>query len=301
VREQLQRSISVREQQRQIIEARLQQTAKPGDGQDSAKDGSMPGPSAFPMKTPATSRRKAPPGLSIVAPSHEQFAHERVIQSAPLNQTFTGRYQPLPLTRHIQHQPSNLSSTSHMHQIPGSHPANRLPPISDVFAGEGLGQHREAQRAGFYTNPSANNSSHSNTRPGYPSPVQSGQGPQSARPREYRSAEEAQVELAGGRPELMPKLVHYSSHGQPQSPPSPGPRTAHPVSNGEMRINGLPTARRRGREEYEEGRSPPLGPAPSARRANGPFGEARESPETNARKKERFIALISEAWDLWHA
>ncbi|KFY48246.1 hypothetical protein V496_10300 [Pseudogymnoascus sp. VKM F-4515 (FW-2607)] len=46
MREQLQRSISVREQQRHIIESRLQQTARPGDAPiDSAKE--MPGPSAF--------------------------------------------------------------------------------------------------------------------------------------------------------------------------------------------------------------------------------------------------------------
>src|SRR4051812_41438680 len=39
MREQLQRSISVREQQRQLIEQRLQQTAKPGDApMESAKE-----------------------------------------------------------------------------------------------------------------------------------------------------------------------------------------------------------------------------------------------------------------------
>lgn len=298
MREQLQRSISVREQQRHIIESRLQQTAKPGDApMESAKE--MPGPGSFAaMKTPATSRRKAPPGLSIVAPSHEQFANERVIQSAPLNQTFTGRHQPHPLTRHIQNQPSNLSNTSHIHHVPANQTENRLPPISDVFAAEGLGQHREAQRAGFFQNSnSASNSSQSNSRPGFASPGHaSAQGPQSARPREYRSAEEAQQELAGGRPELLPKIVHYGGH-QPPTPPSP--LTGNAMRNGEGA--GRSNGRRRTREEYEEGRSPPLGAGPSMSRRTGPFGEGRDSPDAQRRKKEEFMRLCDRAWDLFHS
>lgn len=292
MREQLQRSISVREQQRHIIESRLQQTAKPGDAPvDSAKERELGG---LPTKTPGTSRRKAPPGLSIVAPSHEQFAHERVIQSAPLNQSFTGRHQPHPLTRHIANQPSNLSNTSHIHHVPATQTSNRLPPITDVFAAEGLGAHREASsRGGFFQNSgSASNSSHSNSRPAFPSPGHNPtQPPHSGRPREYRSAEEAQVDLSGGRPELLPKLVHYGGH-QPPTPPSP-----NAVRHGEASRSG--GGRRRARAEYEEGGSPPLGHGPSSRR--GPFGEGRDSPTSQQRKKEEFMRLCDRAWDLFHS
>ena len=290
MREQLQRSISVREQQRQLIESRLQQTAKPGDApMESAKERELGG---FPAKTPGTSKRKAPPGLSIVAPSHEQFAHERVIQSAPLHQSFTGRHQPHPLTRHVANQPSNLSSTSHIHHIPATQTSNRLPPITDVFAAEGLGAHREpaARTTTFYQNAgSASNSSHSNSRPNFPSPGHPpNTAPHSSRPREYRSAEEAQVELAGGRPELLPKLVHYGGH-QPPTPPSP--LTGNALRHGE--------SRRRKRAEYEDGGSPPLGNGPSTSR-RGPFSEGRDSPVSQQRKKDEFIQLCARAWDLFH-
>lgn len=82
MKEHIQRSMSVREQQRHIIEARLHQQSAKGDGpSDKDKDAGL----GFAAKTPGMSRRnKAPPGLSIVAPSHKQFANERVIQSAPL-------------------------------------------------------------------------------------------------------------------------------------------------------------------------------------------------------------------------
>jgi hypothetical protein len=298
MREQLQRSISVREQQRHIIESRLQQTAKPGDApMESAKERELGG---FGAKTPGTSKRKAPPGLSIVAPSHEQFAHERVIQSAPLNQSFTGRHQPHPLTRHVANQPSNLSSTSHIHHVPATQTSNRLPPITDVFASEGLGTHRDSSsRTSFYQNQSsgsASNSSHSNSRPTFPSPGHNPHtAPHSGRAREYRSAEEAQVELAGGRPELLPKLVHYGGH-QPPTPPSP--LTGNPMRQGE---NGRSSgSRRRARAEYEEGGSPPLGSGPATSR-RGPFGEGRDSPMSQQRKKDEFIQLCARAWDLFHS
>ncbi|RDL35056.1 Uncharacterized protein BP5553_06987 [Venustampulla echinocandica] len=296
MREQLQRSISVREQQRHIIESRLQQTAKPGDAPtESAKERDFGG---F-AKTPGTSKRKAPPGLSIVAPSHEQFAHERVIQSAPLNQSFTGRHQPHPLTRHIANQPSNLSNTSHIHHVPAAQTTNRLPPITDVFAENGLGHHRETSgRASNVQNNSSSttNSSHSNTRPNFPSPGHSQpQPPHSARPREYRSAEDAQVELAGGRPELLPKLVHYGGH-QPPTPPSP--LTGNAMRHAETSRSG--GARRRTRAEYEEGASPPLGNGPATSR-RGPFGEGRDSPITQQKKKDEFIQLCARAWDLFHS
>lgn len=302
MREQVQRSISVREQQRHIIESRLQQTAKPGDAPDSAKE--MPGPGSFGgMKTPS-SRRKAPPGLSIVAPSHEQFANERVIQSAPLNQTFTGRHQPHPVTRHIQNYPSNLSHSSHLHHVPANKTANRLPPISDVFAGEGLGHNREPPRTAFFQNSNDNSahSSHSNTRPSFPSPGHSAaQGPQSARPREFRSAEEAQQELSGGRPELLPKLVHYGGHQQPVTPPSPLQSNCMRAETGSQIRSQHATSRRRGRDEYEEGVSPPLGPGPNTSRRTGPFGEGRDSPDSQRRKKEEFLRLCDRAWDLFHS
>jgi len=300
MREQLQRSLSVREQQRHIIESRLQQTSKPGDApMESAKERDPSG--GFGSKTPATSKRKAPPGLSIVAPSHEQFAHERVIQSAPLNQSFTGRHQPHPLTRHVANQPSNLSNTSHIHHVPATQTTNRLPPITDVFAAEGLGAHREAtsSRAAFFpatTNASSSTSSQSNSRPAFPSPGQTNtQPPHSARPREYRSAEDAQVELAGGRPELLPKLVHYGGH-QPPTPPSP--LTGNAMRQAETSRSG--GSRRRPRAEYEEGGSPPLGSGPSATR-RGPFGEGRDSPSSQQRKKEEFMRLCDRAWDLFHS
>lgn len=299
MREQLQRSISVREQQRHIIESRLQQSAKPGDApMESAKEREMAGPGG--MKTPATSRRKAPPGLSIVAPSHEQFANERVIQSAPLGQTFTGLRHQHPLSRHLQNQPSNLSNTSHIHHVPANQTANRLPPISDVFASEGLGQHRtESSRPSLVQSNSASNSSHSNTRPAYPTspgfpPTTATlpQQPQTARPREYRSAEEAQAELSGGRPELLPKIVHYGGH-QPPTPPSPLTANAMKLSQ--------TGGRRRQRAEYEEGGSPPLGSGPSERRRNGPFGEGRDHEDETRRKKEEFMSLCARAWDLFHS
>ncbi|KAF5967694.1 hypothetical protein FBULB1_11114, partial [Fusarium bulbicola] len=258
MKEQLQRSMSVREQQRHIIEARLHQQSAKGDGPD--KDPV----SQFAAKTPGMSRRNKAPGLSIVAPSHEQFAHERVIQSAPLGHSFTGRQHPAPMTRHITNQPSNLSSTSHIHHIPATQTANRLPPISDVF-GQGLSAHPDNAPQPQSLYPNGPSSRGPMTSPGHPPPPQA---PTPGRGREYRSAEEAQQELAGGRPELLPKLVHYGGH-QPPTPPYPAPGS-RPVDAS----RSASTSRRRTRAEYEDG-SPPLGhgPAPTRR---GPFGAGRD-------------------------
>ncbi|KAH7329207.1 hypothetical protein B0I35DRAFT_473828 [Stachybotrys elegans] len=288
MKEQLQRSLSVRDQQRNIIEARLHQQSAKGDG-PSDKDKDHPS-AQFTARTPGMSRKgKAPPGLSIVAPSHEQFAHERVIQSAPLGHSFTGRQNPAPLTRHLANQHSNLSSTSHIHHVPANQTSNRLPPISDVF-GQGLPAPPEtAKPASLYHNPPPT-SRGPMTSPGHPPAPQppAYQG----RPREYKSAEEAQQELAGGRPELLPKLVHYGGH-QPPTPPSPAPgsRPSDPSRS---------ASKRRTRAEYEDGSSPPLGHGPAATR-RGPFGAGRDSPETQRQKREEFLRLCERAWDLFHS
>jgi hypothetical protein len=303
MQEQLQRSIEVREQQRHIIESRLQKNAK---GTDSAGDREHPGFGSGGLKTPMTAKRRPPPGLSIVPPSHEQFANERVIQSAPLHQTFTGRHQPHPLARHT------ANDTSHIHHPPSMQNQNRLPPITDVFANEGLGINREngngsAVRPGFFHSNSATSSSHSAHRPGMPSPGlppprSDHSAPQPpSRPREYRSAEEAVADMTSGREELLPKVVHYGGH-QPPTPPSPSGQGHTPLKHGIAPTSDLGrsgSGRRRPRAEYERDmNSPPLGSGPSPRR---PFNEGRDSPETNLRKKEEFMKLCARAWDLFHS
>lgn len=191
MREQLQRSLSVRDQQRSIIEARLQKPGK--DDGPSSQSGFMG------MPPRSSSKRRPPPGLSIVPPSASQFANERVIQSAPLHQTFTGRYQPQPLTRHVVNQSPTLGATSHMHQVPATQTNNRLPPLSDVFGSDALGRDREPSRQqGLYVNASSSNSSQSNLAP-MPSPGLPAMSQTPSRPREYRSAEEAVQELSGGK------------------------------------------------------------------------------------------------------
>lgn len=280
MKEQLQRSISVREQQRIIIEQRLQQQSAKGDGPSDKDKEALDG---FAAKTPGMSRRgKAPPGLSIVAPSHEQFANERVIQSAPLGRSFTGHQHPVQMSRHVANHPSHLSSSSHIHHVHANQTNNRLPPISDVFGHSATAHPDNAPPAFQRGAPLASPSLHSTHQ----------QPPTSARPREYKSAEEAQHELAGGRPELLPKIVHYGGH-QPPTPPSPAPGSRQVDSS--RSVN-----KRRTRAEYEDGGSPPLGYGPSATR-RGPFGEGRDSPETQRAKKDEFLRLCSRAWDLFHS
>ncbi|KAK0722349.1 hypothetical protein B0T26DRAFT_643845 [Lasiosphaeria miniovina] len=284
MKEQLQRSLSVRDHQRQIIESRLQQQSAKGDGPD--RDGN------FTAKTPGLARKRgAPPGLSIVAPSHEHFANERVIQSAPLGQTFTGRHNLHPQTRHITNQPSNLASTSHIHHVPANQTNNRLPPIADVF-GQGLSGHPESSGHALFA--SQQNRGGPLASPHHPPPPPPPQAPTPGRLREYKSAEEAQAELAGGRPELLPKLVHYGVH-QPPTPPSPGAQTHRPVTDASRSAS-----KRRTRAEYEEGGSPPLGNGRASTR-RGPFGEGRDSPETQRAKREEFLRLCERAWDLFHS
>lgn len=302
MQQQLQRSISVRDQQRHIIESRLQKTAKPTD-----HDGRNTGDAGFGgnVKTPSTSKKRPPNGLSIVPPSAEQFANERIIQSAPLNQSFTGRHQPNPITRHVANQPSNLSNTSHIHHVPATQTSTRLPPISDVFAADGLGMQRKEVH---YQSNSNSNSSHSNHRPTFPSPgvaLPSSHPPPTSRSRDYRSAEEAVAEMAGGREELLPKIVHYGGSHNPPTPPSPPTHSgATPSKNPYSHVNGEPSrlgsGRRRPRSEYERDvATPPLGSGPEPKR--GPFGYGIDSPDTQRKKKEEFLGLCARAWDLFHS
>lgn len=324
MREQLQRSLSVRDQQRSIIEARLQKSAK-----DDGPDGVKPSESnVFTFPKTASSSKRRPPGLSIVPPSASQFANERVVQSAPLNQTFTGRHQPQPLTRHLVNHSPTLGSTSHIHHVPANQTNNRLPPLSDVFGSDALSSHdREVNRPSYYPGQTASSSSQPNNLP-LPSPSMPGniaQGP--TRPREYRSAEEAVHELSGGREDLLPRIVHYTGH-HPRT--SPSPRAANGPPNATLNDGAAPSAagppqpilhsaeapaRRRPRSEYErDNGSPPLGHGPEPHRPNpavlgsgsgssyhGRFGAGRDSPETERRKKEEFLDLCARAWDLFHS
>jgi hypothetical protein len=290
MREQLQRSLSVRDQQRSIIESRLLKSAK-GELPENAKDG-LPSAGKGPS---LASKKRPPPGLSIVPPSAERFANERVVQSAPLNQTFTGRNDAHPAMR----QPSNLGPQPSQ-AAPAIQTSNRLPPISDVFAPNEL---RPDSRPQFLHT----NSTPAHHGPPMPSPSYPPQTahPMSSyasfeRPREYRSAEEAVHDLTGGREELMPKIVHYGGH-QPPTPPSPHPHQ-HSQENTTPHKFAQPSGfagRRRSRHEYEEGSSPPLGTGRGPR--TGPFGEERDSPATQKAKKERFMLLCAEAWDLFHS
>ncbi|KAK6440909.1 hypothetical protein LTR95_002865 [Oleoguttula sp. CCFEE 5521] len=321
LREQLQRSLDVRDQQRQIIEAR-QKGGKPGSANDNGEGSARTGPQDTTLfgvqtRTPQTSRRKGPPpGLSINAPSASHFANDRVIQSAPLHQTFTGlRPGDHPYTRHSQLGPSALGQTSHIHHVPATQTNNRLPPIADVFANDRL----DAPRQYAGNSPS----SHSDIRPPVPSPGfppssshhhPNAPAPLSSRSREFRSADEAVHSLSGGRDELMPKVVHYRGV-QPPTPPSPMPNSAMhnrpaphtgsgaagPISNGYDHPPAPPTApmarpdildrtasmngRRRGREEYErdQGSSPPLGGS-----GGGGFGGVKRAAFAVRGEEERY-------------
>lgn len=307
--EQLQRSIAVREQQRSIIEARLQKSAK-GDGSDANKSSE-----SNPFGSLKVAKKRPPPGLSIVPPSASQFANERIVQSAPLHKTFTGRNDPMPITRHLIGHTPNLPSPSHIQHVPAQQTNNRLPPLSDVFGSDLNSRERERERNGMLT--ASGVSSQSNTTASTIPPFSSSPGHNGTshqRPREYRSAEEAVQELAGGREELLPRIVHYSGHQQPATPPSPysnGNVGATSTQQSYAPPTGLGTSRRRTRDEYEQDNgSPPLGTGPDMRFRNGPgpavssygpFGAGRDSPETQRKKKEEFLSLCARAWDLFHS
>ncbi|KAH9882743.1 hypothetical protein J1614_000108 [Plenodomus biglobosus] len=296
MREQLQRSLDVRERQRQIIEAR-QKHGKGGPSDVEETRNSEIGAFGRTIKTPQTSRRKGPPpGLSIAPPAHQQFASDRVIQSAPINQTFTGLRSNPTSSRQVANAPSNLGQSSHIHHVHAQQTNNRLPPISDVFP-EPLGTARN-----HYHTSSPGHSSHSNVQPPMPSPgfppPQFQQPLPTSRPREYKSAEEAVQSLSGGREDLLPRLVHYGGH-QPPTPPSPMPKQGQSSTYSHPESHRSSSTRRRGRDEYEmDNGTPPLG---RQQARVGPFGAGRDSPETQLKKKEEFIGLCARAWDLFHS
>lgn len=315
MREQLQRSLTVMEQQRQLIAARqggssgkFQEGSRPSRGPDGP---SLAGPPSSEEGSLAARRKGPPAGLSISAPAPAAFANERVIQSAPLNASFTG----LRRGTHIG-QPSSLGQTSHMR--PPTQQTNRLPPLSDVFANERLDPPQSASfRPSYHAPPSGPMRS-----PGF---LQQQQQQQQSQPhsggqltasqaREFRNAEEAVQGISGGREELLPKLVHYGS-AQPPTPPSPRhaqqAHTSHyhgqqsQAQRNEPRPEPPHSAsgigRRRPRDEYERenGGTPPTR-HPSFKR------HAREEDDWRTEmgsreKREEFLRLCERAWDLFHS
>lgn len=341
MREQLQRSLDVRDQQRQIIEAR-QKGVKPSSSVENTEGGARTQDTTLfgvQTRTPTTSRRKGPPpGLSISAPSAEQFQHDRVIQSAPLHQTFTGLRPGDPHTRFAQHGPSGLSQTSHIHHVPATQTNNRLPPIADVFANDRL----DGPSRGYPVNDSPGRTSHAAGPPPVPSPgfpPQNAQqhpasaAPASSRAREFRSADEAVQSLTHGRDDLKPKVVHYGGV-QPPTPPSPMPhggsgasirhtyaapgahRDFHPppaTARPDLGRTTSTSGRRRGRDEYERdnGSPPSAFNRPEPKRAafavrgdDGGSGSREDDWRQNmssAEKREEFLRLCERAWDLFHS
>lgn len=334
VRQQLQRSLDLREQQRQIIAERQRE-----------KDGMVEPalPSSTFARAPTSSRRKGPPpGLSIHAPSARQFDNEpRVVQSAPLHQSFTG-LRPGPGHVHpLSRQVLDRNNAAPQRPEPSTEQqnSNRLPPIHDVFASQGMdsnerrgsGQPTRNDSNSHFAAPARSPGLHppppppaqqSSPRLQYapirspglrPPPASAGLAPP-PRSRDFSSADEAVHTLAGGREELLPKLVHYGGH-QPPTPPSPLPSNQTHLRPAEQSVRRLsaPNAstshagQRRSRDEYERDyHDGGLGWEEERRRAEkaaerGPFGAGRDSPETQRRKKERFMSICAEAWDLFHS
>lgn len=250
----LEKSMRMREQQRQIIESRLHNKAigKDVENEKARSSGDSPagGSSSnnFPKPAAAPKQRKGPPaGLSISAPSAHQFTNEpRVVQSAPINQTFTGlKPTPLPLSRQVlehthHHNPyhamSAINNTPQFVPLGGHQNTNqRLPPIADVVASQDMNDahhlpnnpfgERDQSRDGRTLFAPINNKAGLLPSPGYPPPSTGLHPPHEAsssrsRERDFRSADEAVHTLSGGREDLIPKIVHYGTH-QPPTPPSP--------------------------------------------------------------------------------
>jgi len=281
MREQLQRSISVRDQQRSIIEARLQRHVKPGTGGGGGGGGDRGGKDSneLPQSARGSLKRRPPNSLTIVPPSHRAFANERVVQSAPLNQSFTGRHHTAmhhPPPQHTAHNP---------------HHVNRLPPIADVFASERMDGGARSSRLAADT-PQSGRQYFPSLRPSQPSPSTM----TFPRPREHRSAEEALQMMSGGREDLLPRIIHYGGH-QPPTPPSPPQAGAQqhstpskPHASGDYRPPQS-ASRRRTRAEYERDRDEEHHFLPGSR----------DSPETKRQKKEEFLSLCARAWELFHS
>lgn len=306
MREQLQRSLSVRDQQRSIIEQRLLKSAK-GDGPDPSRSTDSISSATKGLNT--ATKKRPPPGLSIIPPAAERFANERVVQSAPLNQTFTGRNEPNPHAR-AEHNPSSLAQSTTIQHVPAVQTNNRLPPISDVFGANEFNP-GSGRPPFLHANSTPSHHGPPMPSPSFPPqtahPMSQSTQPNWERPREYRSAEEAVQDLTGGREDLMPKIVHYGGH-QPPTPPSPHHGGSAPHAGNDNNLtpqkfhHGFAAAgRRRSRNEYEADSSPPLGTGRERPRFSGPFGEGRDSPATQRAKKEEFLSLCSRAWDLFHS
>jgi len=250
----LEKSMRMREQQRQIIESRLHNKAigKDVENEKARSSGDSPaGGSSNTFPKPAAAapaRRKGPPaGLSISAPSAHQFTNEpRVVQSAPINQTFTGLKPIPPLSRQVlehihHHNPyhamSAINNTPQFVPLGGHQSTNqRLPPIADVVASQDIHDAHHLPNNPYNDRDHArdsrtlfapiNNKAGLLPSPGYPPPSASLQLPPEAstsrsRERDFRSADEAVHTLSGGREDLLPKIVHYGGHQQPPTPPSP--------------------------------------------------------------------------------
>jgi len=256
----LEKSMRMREQQRQIIESRLHNKAigKDVENEKARSSGDSPAGGSstnnFPKPAAAPARRKGPPaGLSISAPSAHQFTNEpRVVQSAPINQTFTGlnKPTPVPLSRQVlehthHHNPyhamSAINNTPQFVPLGGPQNTNqRLPPIADVVASQDMNDAQAQQQHHLPNNPYDNRDHPRDGRtlfapinnkagllpsPGYPPPSAGLHPPHEAstsrsRERDFRSADDAVHSLSGGREDLLPKLVRYGAH-QPPTPPSP--------------------------------------------------------------------------------
>ncbi|KAI5305852.1 hypothetical protein KEM56_003121 [Ascosphaera pollenicola] len=327
----VQRSVAVREQQRLLIEQRLQKGACGGSSLATSAE-AVPVTAGLPTTSGnanreaatgatnevgstlnpfATSKlgstnasgtagggRRGPPALSINASAANQLSHERVIQSAPLNRSFPGRIAesslnaPAPIEHgsgfgrhgvqsqaHQQNQPArplhgSPGHSAYQQSVHGSATQNnRLPSITDVFSGM-------APASG--SRPDSSNDRLMNKA----STLET--SPEVRRVREYRSAEEAVHELAGGREELLPRLVHYSgltpqeretrpihSHRRHISINNPQDVRISPQDSNAARH--LSTLRRRTRAEYEhDNGSPPLGNGPGPR--HGIPGHAGSNP-----------------------